>query len=319
MYYIGIDLGGTNIKAGVVDETGRILTEAYTKTLARRPYEDIVRDMGACVNMAISSAKVPVEGVASIGIGIPGLADAQSGRVVFCTNLGWHDIPLREEMQKYLDRPVVIDNDATVAGYAESIAGVSQGCDCSVFLTLGTGTGGGIVIGGRPWTGMHGIGSEIGHMTLAADGVPCTCGNEGCVERYTSATAIIRMARELCLTYPDSMMMQRAGGDIDRINAKTVIDAAKAGDPAATEAFDRYCRYLAMTINNIIALLDPDMIVLGGGVSHAGEFLLRKVREKLPRFLLYKNMPYARLELARLGNDAGIIGAAMIGKLAVEL
>ena len=313
-YYIGIDLGGTNIKAGVVSEDGKILADYSVKTLAQRPYQEVVRDMGACVLRAMKLASVEVSDIASIGIGIPGVADQKEGRVIFCTNLGWRDIPLSAELRKYIDRPVQIDNDATVAGYAESIAGVSAGCSCSVFLTLGTGVGAGIVIGGRPWSGAHGVGSELGHMTLVVDGVPCTCGNDGCVERYCSATAIIRMARQACLAFPDSDIMRRAGGDPERINAKTVIDAAKAGDKVAVKIFDRYCKYLAITINNVTAFLDPEMIVLGGGVSSAGGFLLNDVREQLPRYLMYKTLPSPRIELATLGNEAGIIGAALLGK-----
>ena len=315
MYYIGIDLGGTNIKAGVVDEAGHIISQTYAKTLPQRPYQEVVRDMAACVTTAMKHISIGPNNVEAIGIGIPGLARQDDGSVIFCTNLGWRDIPLRTEMQQYLNKPVFIDNDATVAGYAESIAGVSKGYPCSVFLTLGTGTGGGIVINGKPWTGRHGIASEYGHMTIAVDGVPCSCGNNGCCERYTSATAIIRMARQACMTYRDSLMMKLAGGDIERVSAKTVFDAAKAGDPVAFGVFDRYCDYMAITINNIVCTLDPDMIVLGGGVSHAGEFLLEHIRPKVPRYLLYKDLPYAEIRLASLGNDAGIIGAAMVAKL----
>ena len=318
MYYVGIDLGGTNIKAGIVDEQGKILAEAFCKTQAQRPYQDIVRDMAGCVMQALKNAKMTTDDILSVGIGIPGYANQKTGTGAFCTNLGWYDVPLQAEIRKYFDLHIAIDNDATVAGYAESIAGVSKNAESSVFLTLGTGVGGGIVIHGRPWSGAHGIGSEVGHMTLSVDGVPCNCGNNGCMEKYTSATAIIRMARQACMTYPDSAMMLRAEGDLNRINAKTVIDAAKANDRAALEVFDEYCKYLAIAINNIIAFLDPEMIVLGGGVSHAGDFLLEKVKAKVPRYLLYKTLPYPEICLASLGNEAGMIGAAMIGKLAVD-
>ena len=318
MYYVGIDLGGTNIKAGIVDGQGKILAEAFCKTQAQRPYQDIVRDMAGCVMQALKNAKMTTDDILSVGIGIPGYANQKTGTGAFCTNLGWYDVPLQAEIRKYFDLHIAIDNDATVAGYAESIAGVSKNAESSVFLTLGTGVGGGIVIHGRPWSGAHGIGSEVGHMTLSVDGVPCNCGNNGCMEKYTSATAIIRMARQACMTYPDSAMMLRAEGDLNRINAKTVIDAAKANDRAALEVFDEYCKYLAIAINNIIAFLDPEMIVLGGGVSHAGNFLLEKVKEKVPRYLLYKTLPYPEICLASLGNEAGMIGAAMIGKLAVD-
>ena len=318
MYYVGIDLGGTNIKAGIVDGQGKILAEAFCKTQAQRPYQDIVRDMAGCVMQALKNAKMTTDDILSVGIGIPGYANQKTGTGAFCTNLGWYDVPLQAEIRKYFDLHIAIDNDATVAGYAESIAGVSKNAESSVFLTLGTGVGGGIVIHGRPWSGAHGIGSEVGHMTLSVDGVPCNCGNNGCMEKYTSATAIIRMARQACMTYPDSAMMLRAEGDLNRINAKTVIDAAKANDRAALEVFDEYCKYLAIAINNIIAFLDPAMIVLGGGVSHAGNFLLEKVKAKVPRYLLYKTLPYPEICLASLGNEAGMIGAAMIGKLAVD-
>jgi len=318
MYYVGIDLGGTNIKAGIVDGQGKILAEAFCKTQAQRPYQDIVRDMAGCVMQALKNAKMTTDDILSVGIGIPGYANQKTGTGAFCTNLGWYDVPLQAEIRKYFDLHIAIDNDATVAGYAESIAGVSKNAESSVFLTLGTGVGGGIVIHGRPWSGAHGIGSEVGHMTLSVDGVPCNCGNNGCMEKYTSATAIIRMARQACMTYPDSAMMLRAEGDLNRINAKTVIDAAKANDRAALEVFDEYCKYLAIAINNIIAFLDPEMIVLGGGVSHAGDFLLEKVKAKVPRYLLYKTLPYPEICLASLGNEAGMIGAAMIGKLAVD-
>lgn len=316
MVYIGIDLGGTNIAVGVVDEEGKILAQCSTPTLYQRPYQEIVRDMALCAGKALKEAGCPQEDVHSIGIGIPGVADQKEGKVIFCTNLGWRDIPLRTEMQKYMDKPVFIDNDATVAGLAESYAGVSKGCGSSVFLTLGTGVGGGIVINGRPWSGAHGVGSELGHMTLALDGVPCTCGNDGCVERYCSATALIRMARQYCMAYPDSMILKAAGGDPEKIDAKIVIDAAKGGDPVAKRVFDDYTKYLAVTINNITAFLDPDMVVLGGGVSRAGSFLLDAVKEKLPRYLMYKTLPCPEVRLAMLGNEAGIIGAALLGKAA---
>ena len=314
MVYIGVDLGGTNIAVGVVTEEGKILAEASTKTLYQRPYQEIVKDMAICAKKALDKAGLTEDDVKSVGIGIPGVADQKEGRVIFCTNLAWHDIPLREELQKYIQKPVYIDNDATVAGLAEAYAGVSAGCQSSVFLTLGTGVGAGIMIDGKPWSGAHGVGSELGHMTLVVDGVPCTCGNDGCVERYCSATALIRMAKQSCLAYPESMIMTLADNDPEKISAKTVIDAAKAGDPTAKRIFDRYAKYLAITINNVTAFMDPEMIVLGGGVSRAGEFLLDAVEEKLPRYLMYKTLPSPKICLAKLGNEAGIIGAALLGK-----
>ena len=237
MVYIGIDLGGTGIKIGVVDESGAILSQGETPTLAGRPYEDIIADMGRCMLDVMARGGFEEKDIASIGVGIPGVADEKTGHVIFCTNLGWSDVPLRTELQKYLNKPVYIDNDATVAGFAESICGVSAGCHSSVFMTLGTGVGGGIVIGGRPWSGFHGVGSEIGHIPMDIGGEPCSCGNYGCLERYCSATAVIRMGKQMVLQHPDSLMYDLCGGDVSKLTAKMVFDAAKELDDVAMKVF----------------------------------------------------------------------------------
>lgn len=314
MYSIGIDLGGTNIAVGVVNEQGAILAQASTPTLAGRPFEELIADMAACANKAVSQAGLTLDDIDRVGIGIPGVS--KDGVVIFCTNLGWENEPLRAELQKHINKPVYIDNDATVAGLAESVAGISKDTHSSVFVTLGTGVGGGIVIDGKPWSGFHGVGSEIGHMILVSGGVQCTCGNKGCLERYCSATALIRMGREALEKHPDSLMMSLCGHEPQKLNAKHVIDAAREKDPAGCEAFEAYTDYLAQAIATIITFLDPEVVVLGGGVSRAGAFLLDSVRAKVPNYLIFKTMPYSRVELAELGNEAGIIGAAMLGRKA---
>lgn len=314
MISIGIDIGGTGIQVGVVDQDGRILHKGSFPTGVGRPYEEIIRDMADCTLQTVEAAGFTRGDIAWVGIGIPGVADQKTGTVIFCTNMGWRDIPLREEFQRHLDVPVYIDNDATVAGLAESVAGVSAGTSSSVFLTLGTGVGGGIVINGKVWSGHHGVGSEVGHMILEADGVPCTCGNLGCVERYCSATAIIRMAKEMMPNYPDSVLWQMCDNNIDTINAKMVIDASREGDAVGEKVFRRYVKYLGLTIGTIVNFLDPEVIVLGGGVSRAGTYLLEAVRAEVLRTVIFKTLPYSRIELAKLGPDAGIIGAAMLGR-----
>jgi len=314
MYYIGLDVGGTTFKAGIVNEQGTILHKDAMPTGIERPYQEIIADMAALCKKVAADAGIDMEQVASIGVGVPGLFDNKTGRIPFCTNLGWHDIPFVEEMGKHLDTKVVGDNDATVAGLAEAVAGVSAGVSDSVFLTLGTGVGGGIIIGGKPYSGAHGCGSEIGHMMIRMRGEKCTCGCFGCFERYASATAIIREAKKALETHPDSSMMEKCGGDPERINAKIVIDAAREGDAAAKAVFDEYVYALAVGIINIINMIDPEVIVLGGGVSAAGSFLLDAVREAVKPMVFFKTMPYARIELAQLGNDAGIIGAAFLGR-----
>ena len=312
MHYIGIDLGGTKIAAGVTNAQGVILAEAVSATIAGRPYQEIVKDMASCALKALNKAGVALFDVGAVGIGIPGIAENATGTVIFCTNLGWNNVPLAAELNKYIMKPVYIENDATLAGLAESTAGVSRDAKSSVFITLGTGVGGGIIINGVPWTGAHGVASEIGHLTLQMGGIPCTCGKDGCLERYCSATALIRMGKEACASNLDSMMMNKVRGNVDHLSGKIIIDSAKEGDPPALQVFDRYTTYLAMACNNVISFLDPEMIVLGGGISLAGNFLLDAVRKKIPRYLMFKSMPSSRVELAVLGNAAGIIGAAML-------
>ena len=314
MKYLGVDVGGTSVKAGVVDETGKILAKGSTPTLPERSYEWVIRDIADLCQRVADQAGVSMEEIDSIGVGVPGICDMKTGIIPFCTNLGWHEVPFVSEMQKYLHKPIYVDNDATVAGFAESIAGVSAGTQSSVFITLGTGVGGGIIINGRPYSGAHGVGSEIGHMILKMDGEPCTCGNYGCFERYAYATAIIREARKAVKAHPESLIMEACGGSPENINAKIVIDCAKEGDETAKRVFEEYARALAHGIVSIINAIDPEVIVLGGGVSAAGEYLLEAVREAIKPLVFYKAMPYADIRLARLGSDAGIIGAALLGR-----
>lgn len=311
MISIGIDLGGTNIAVGVVDESGRIIGRASRPTDAQRPYEQIVCDMAQTVRDALANAGRSMDEAAFIGCGVPGLYDEDTGRVLFCTNLGWKDVPLRAEMAKYFGTRFLCDNDATVAALAEAKAGRSAGVDSSVLLTLGTGIGAGVVLGGKIFSGAHGVAGEFGHFMYCAGGEPCSCGKRGCFERYASATALIRIGCEAALRHRESAL---AGIAPSKMSARAVVDAARAGDAAAVEAFDEYTTHLANGIVAVIDFLDPEMILLGGGVSAAGEFLLKPVREKVERCKFYVSRPHGSIELAALGNDAGIIGAAMLGR-----
>ena len=311
MFAIGIDLGGTFIKAGVVDDAGNILIKGARPTGVERGHEATIRDMAGLSLELVEKCGLTLQDIDSVGIGIPGVIDDR-GVVPLLTNLFWHDVKLIERMRAYIDKPVFVANDATVAGFAESIAGVSKGTRSSVFVTLGTGLGGGVVMDGKPFVGSHGVGSEIGHILLVLGGVMCTCGNRGCWERYASATALIRMGRERMAAEPEGMIAKEAKGDAENVTAKLVMDCAKAGDPGAVEAFNEYVYYLAAGLANMINVYDPEVIALGGGVSAAGSFLLDAVRKRLPELVFYKTMPYARVEIATLGNDAGLIGAAML-------
>ena len=314
MLYIGIDVGGMSIKAGLVDEEGNILFKHSCPTGVERGYVAVIRDIAQLGLATVEKAGRRMDEVKAIGIGIPGIMDQRTGIIPFCTNLAWHDVPIIEEMKQYTDLPVYVDNDATVAGLAESVKGVSAGTQNSVFITLGTGVGGGVVLNGKVFSGAHGVATEIGHMVTVAGGLPCTCGKRGCWERYASATALIRAGRVLCAEKPSCTLMKHVDGDIRTITAKDVIDLAMVGDADCVKIFDDYIYHLVVGLTNLINVYDPEVIVLGGGVSHCGDFLLNAVRSLLPKYVFFKSMPYARVELARLTNDAGIIGAAMLGR-----
>ena len=314
MIYIGIDVGGMSIKAGAVDEEGNILFKHTCPTGVERGYGAVIRDMAELGLATVEASGHTMGEVRAIGIGIPGIMDQRTGIVPLCTNLNWHEVPILEEMKKYTDIPVFVDNDATVAGLAESVKGVSADCRDSVFITLGTGVGGGVVINGKVFSGSHGCATEIGHMVTVAGGELCSCGKRGCWERYVSASALIRDGRRLCVDKLDCALMKAVEGDISAITAKHVIDLARDGDEDCRKLFDNYVYHLAVGLANLINVYDPEVIVLGGGVSHAGEFLLNAVRAALPKYVFFKTMPYARVELATLTNDAGIIGAAMLGR-----
>ena len=314
MIRIGIDIGGTGIQIGAVDENNQIIAQSSIPTRTDIPFEDQVEQMTSCILGLLDPEKNPkltLDNVLSIGAGIPGIANAD-GVVINCTNLGWSYTPLRQEFQKRIDKPFYVDNDANVAALAESVAGVSAGTSSSVFITLGTGIGSGIILNGRIWSGHHGIGGELGHMILDLDGVPCSCGNHGCVEQYCSATALIRMAREQVCIHPESLILSLAGGDPSRINAKLVLDAVREQDPVAEKIFRKYISALAQTIAGIANFLDPEVIILGGGVSRSGDLLLQPLRTEFPKYVLFNDQPLPRLEIAALGAEAGVIGAAML-------
>ena len=313
MVYIGFDVGGTGVQVGVVNEKGEILCKGNMVTRTDIPFADQVKAMADCALDTLARSGYTLDDVKSLGAGVPGVVDPRTDNIAFCPNLGWKDVPFAQEMQKNINKPIFIDNDATVAGLAENVAGVSAGAHSSVFLTLGTGVGGGIVIGGKVWSGSHGVGSEIGHMVIALDGNQCNCGNRGCLERYCSATAIILAAREAVKDCTDTVIWQKCEGDPMKINAKIVFDAAKEGDALGVKLFNDYVKALANGVVSIINFLDPEVIALGGGVSKAGDFLLDAVRAEVAKLVMYKTLPYARIELAKLGPDAGIIGAAMLG------
>ena len=311
MIRIGVDVGGTGIQMGVVNDEGKIVAKNSIPTQIQLPIEEQVAQIADCAVRTAAAAGLKPQEIDFVGFGIPGIA-TQDGMVIKCTNMNWHYMPLAELFRKHLNVRIAIDNDANVAALAESVAGVSRGSSSSVFITLGTGIGSGIIINGRIWSGAHGIGGELGHTILDLDGDLCTCGNHGCLERYCSANGLIRIAREAVAENPDTLILSAAGGNPESINARIVIDAARENDPLAVSLYARYVSYLGQAVANVVNFLDPEIIVLGGGVSKAGAFLLDALRKEYPKYVLFNDQPLPPLELAVLGPDAGIIGAAML-------
>ena len=307
---IGIDIGGTNIGMGLLNSKLDMVYKSEMPTEKEKGYQYIRDKLIHAIEDMISRAGELGEKLDSIGIGIPGIADEEGDKVIFCTNLGWSNVPLGRDIRARFQIPVYIGNDATVAAIAESALGASRGYANSLFITIGTGIGGGIILDKKVYSGSHGLGSEIGHMIVGENFYDCNCGNRGCLETFASSTAMERYVRwEIERGFGDSLLLK----DIENISAKAIFEGAAKGDRLSNMAVDRMVKYLVIGIANLINILDPDIIVLGGGVARAGDFLLERVRGLLPKYLLFKEMEYGKIELARLGNHAGIIGAAILG------
>ncbi len=316
MYYIGIDLGGTNIAVGLVDEEGKIIHKDSVPTLNEREYPEIIKDMAMLSLKVIEDSGVSLKDVKSIGIGSPGTPNSEEGILVYANNLKFRNVPMRAEMQKYVDLPVYLDNDANVAALAESVAGACKGAKHSVTITLGTGVGTGVVIDGKVYSGFNNAAAEMGHMVIVVDGEQCTCGRKGCWEAYASATALIRQTKKAAVANPDSLINKLVDGDLSKINAKVPFDAARQGDRVGLQIVEEYIKYLAEGLANVINIFQPEIIAIGGGISKEGEYLLAPLRKLVSeRIYTVEGVPQTRIVAAQLGNDAGIVGAAMLGKM----
>ncbi|MCI7349356.1 MAG: ROK family protein [Ruminococcus sp.] len=312
-YYIGIDLGGTNIKAGVVNENFEIIAKATTKTLCPRPAKEICDDMAKVSIEAAEKAGISIDDVEWIGIGTPGIADNVNGTIPYSNNLDFHDVPVRKYIQEHINKPVYVANDANAAAYGEFVAGAAKGAKDAVCITLGTGVGAGIIVDGKILTGSNLAGAELGHIVIEVDGPQCTCGRKGCFEVFSSATGLIRMTKEAMEADPASVMHKMAAED-GKVSARLAFNAMRAGDKSAKEVVDKYIKYLAAGITNAINIFQPDVLCIGGGVCNEGDPLMVPMRELVKKEvytrMLDKN---TRIEVAALGNDAGIIGAAFLG------
>lgn len=298
MFRIGIDLGGTNTAAGLVNENGQIIDRESLKTKLPTDLDRIVRDITALCKMLMERNGLQNGDILSVGVGVPCTADTETGWMQDADHLGFSGGPLTSRLEEALGLPVRIGNDADAAALGEFRGGGYEG-ESFVLVTLGTGIGGGIILGGRLYTSINNAAGELGHMTIRMDGEKCCCGRKGCFEAYGSASALIGQA---CAATGESIT-----------EAKTVFDRAAAGDPVCISVLDQYTTYLAEGFANIINIFGPDHLCIGGGVSAAGDALLGPVRAKTDERVFAKNAKRnTQIVLARLGNDAGILGAALL-------
>lgn len=315
MYRIGVDLGGTNIAVGLVDGDYNIVVKKSTPTKAERHPDEIAADIAMLCAKVCEEKGIELAQIANIGVATPGIADCDTGEVVYSCNLPFRKYPLAKKVAEKLgfdSSKVKLANDANAAAWGEAVAGAAKGSSNSVMITLGTGVGGGIIIDNKIYTGFNYAGAELGHIVIEIDGAQCGCGRKGCWEAYSSATALIRMTREkieeLRANGEDSVMLKA-----ERVSGRTACEAMRAGDKAGKEVYDKYVKYLAVGLANIINIFQPEIISLGGGVSNEGQSLIDAL---LP--IIYKEhygsefLNHVKIKIAELGNDAGLIGAAMM-------
>ena len=317
MYTIGIDLGGTNIVASVEDDDYNIIGTSKTPTNAPRSADEIFDDIADVCEEAVKAAGLTMEDIDSVGMGTPGTVN-QDGIIEFANNLAFNNVPARTMLAKRINKPeekVFIENDANCAALGEAYAGCGNGAKDFVAVTLGTGVGSGVIIGGKIVNGVNYAGGECGHMVIVVDGEQCSCGRKGCWEAYASATALIRQTKKAMEEYPDSLMHKLAKEE-GKVSGRTAFDAMRLGDIAGIKVVDDYIKYVACGLINIVNALQPEIICIGGGICNEGETLMKPLRRfvQSERYSIHSKIQ-TKIVKAELGNDAGVIGAALLGKV----
>lgn len=313
--YIGIDIGGTTIKAGLVDKKCNIIIKDSIPTRARESYELFVDDIVEFSKKITADAGYTMADIESIGVGCPGSVDDKNGIITYANNLNLEFAPLGKDISEKIGLPVYLGNDANCAALGEFFALGDETLQNFVAITLGTGVGGGIVINRRIYTGFNGAAGELGHIILKAGGEPCTCGRDGCWEAYASATALIRETERAAEAHPTSLLSEMILENGGKANGKIPFDAAKQGDKVAENVVNNYIQAVSEGIVDVINIFQPEALVIGGGISKQGDSFLNAVRDYVKGFTYGHqcNIPIGKISLAKLGNDAGIVGAALLG------
>ena len=316
MYYIGIDLGGTNIAVGLVDESFKIVKKGSTPTLVNRDPELIIADMGKLCLELLAETGIGLEEVVCAGIAAPGSVNPRTGIIEYANNLPFLRFPIADTLRKYLPvRKVYLENDANAAALGEAVGGAAKGKRLSVMITLGTGVGGGVIIDGKIYSGFNYAGAELGHTVIEYNGRQCSCGRKGCFEAYASATALVSMTKEKLAACKDTLMWEMCGNDLNKADARIAFAAMKKGDRAGKEVVDMYISYLACGITNMINIFQPEVLLIGGGVCNEKDYLLKPLTEIVNADQYTRNQAVkTEIKIAALGNDAGIVGAAALGR-----
>jgi glucokinase len=310
---IGVDVGGTKVLGGVVTPDGEVLA-----TVRRATPDGDARQTAVVIADVVAELLDGHPGVEAVGVGAAGWIDAERSTVMFAPNVAWRDEPLRDRIADKVGLPVVVENDANAAAWAEYRFGAARGVPDVLLITVGTGIGGGIIAGGELFRGAHGVAGEFGHVRVVPGGLPCGCGRRGCFEQYCSGRALVREARALAEAKPDQAagLLALTGGDVDAIQGPQVTQAAAEGDPAAVEAFAVIGQWLGQGLSDLVAIWDPGLIVVGGGVAESGDLLLAPARRAYTSALGPRTtLPFAKISIAELGNSAGLIGAADLARL----
>ena len=313
-YTIGVDLGGTNIAVGIVNENYEIVKKGSVPTLAQRGPEPFVHDMAELCKKLLAECEITMDDVTGAGIACPGTVNPATGIVEYANNIKFSDFPLVALFSKEMDMPaenVKIGNDANLAALGEAVAGAAKGASSSVMITLGTGVGGGVILDGKMLMGCAFGGAELGHAVIEMNGRQCSCGRKGCFEAYCSATALVKLTKEKFEATSGTLMHEMCENDVNRVGGKTAFAAMKKGDKAGAEVVEEFISYLACGVANLINIFQPEVFTIGGGVSGEGDNLLIPLREKVSEQIYSKDkILKTDLRIATLGNDAGIIGAA---------
>jgi len=311
--FIGIDLGGTNIAAGLVTEEGKILDKVSIPTNADRGVDAVIGGILRSCDLLAEKTGFSKADLKAIGIGVPGMMNVETGEVIFCPNLPIEHVNITNELREKWKVPVHINNDANCAALGEAYAGGAKDTANAVFITLGTGVGGGIIIDKKIYSGFNGAAGEVGHIVIQLDGRQCGCGRKGCWEAYASATGLIKTTRDYMKEHPETIMWELADGSLEKVGGRTAFDAMRRGDAGGIAVTDLYIKQLAAGIIDMINIFQPEVLCIGGGISNEGDYLMKPLQKLVEEARYTRDVPQTVIKRAELGNDAGIVGAAMLG------